>query len=78
MTKAKIFNPWVSLSICSQIHGNRKDNGGSPGLDRGIKLIFNGDHISLEVDFKGPNVILGLYKCNYSLTVKREFGTAAG
>ena len=29
-----------------------------------------GGHISLEVAFKWPNVILGLYKCNYSLTVK--------
>ena len=33
---------------------------------RGVKLIFTGDHISLVVAFKGPNVILGLYKCNYS------------
>ena len=24
------------------------------------------------------NVILGLYKCNYSLTVKQELGAAAG
>ena len=30
------------------------------------------------VAFKGPNVILGLYKCNYSLTVKGELSTAAG
>ena len=37
---------------------------------RGVKLIFTGGHISLEVAFKGPNVILGLYKCNYSLIVK--------
>ena len=44
----------------------------------GIKLIFTGDHISLEVAFKGPNVILGLYKCNYSLTVKQELSAAAG
>ena len=33
----------------------------------GVKLIFTGGHISLKVAFKGPNVILGLYKCNYSL-----------
>ena len=33
---------------------------------RGVKLIFTRSHISLEVAFKGPNVILGLYKCNYS------------
>ena len=25
------------------------------------------------VAFKGPNVILGLYKCNYSLTRGKEF-----
>ena len=45
---------------------------------RGVKLIFTGGHISLEIAFKGPNVILGLCKCNYSLTVKRELGAAAG
>ena len=33
-----------------------------------MKLIFTGGHISLAVAFKGPNVILGLYECNYSLT----------
>ena len=33
---------------------------------RRVKLIFTGGHISLTVAFKGPNVILGLYKCNYS------------
>ena len=37
---------------------------------RGIKLVFTGGHISFTVAFKGPNVILGLYKCNYFLTVK--------
>ena len=45
---------------------------------RGVKLIFTGAHISLMVVFKGPNVILGLDKCNYSVTVKPELGTAAG
>ena len=39
---------------------------------RGVKLIFTGDHISLAVAFKGPNVILGLYKCNYSLIGARS------
>ena len=38
----------------------------------GVKLIFNGGHISFEVAFKGLNVILGLYKCNYSLTRGKE------
>ena len=45
---------------------------------RGVKLIFTGGLISLEVAFKGPNVILGLYKCNYSSTVKRGLSAAAG
>ena len=45
---------------------------------RGVKLIFTRGHISLEVAFKGPNVILGLYKCNYSLIVKWELGAATG
>ena len=43
---------------------------------RGVKLIFMGGHISLTVAFKGPNVILGQYKCNYSLTRGKELGTA--
>ena len=42
---------------------------------RGVKLMFTGGHISLEVAFKGANVILGLYKC-YSLTRGKELGTA--
>ena len=46
--------------------------------NRGVKLIFTGGHTSLTVAFKGPNVILGLYKCNYSVAVKQELGTAAG
>ena len=37
---------------------------------RRVKLIFTGGHISFVVAFKGLNVVLGLYKCNYSLTVK--------
>ena len=37
-------------------------------LDRSVKLIFTGGHISLMAAFKGPNVILGLYRRNYSLT----------
>ena len=45
--------------------------------DRGVKLIFARGHISLVVAFKGPNVILGLYKCNYSLTRGKELGAAA-
>ena len=40
--------------------------------NRGVKLIFTGGHISLVVAFKGPNVVLGLYKCNYSLTRGKE------
>ena len=29
---------------------------------RYVKLIFTGSHINLTVAFKGPKVILGLYK----------------
>ena len=43
---------------------------------RGVTLIFTGGHISLEVAFKELTVILGLYTCNYSLTVKQELSTA--
>ena len=39
---------------------------------RDVKLIFPRGHISFVVTFKGPNVILGLYKCNYSLTRGKE------
>ena len=39
---------------------------------RGVKLIFTGGNTSLMVSFKGPNVILGLYKCNYFLTRGKE------
>ena len=45
---------------------------------RGVKLIFNGGHISLAIAFKGPNVILGLYKCNYSLTRGKELALPPG
>ena len=45
---------------------------------RGVKLTFMGGHISLVVAFKGPNVTLGLCKCNYSLTRGKELGAAAG
>ena len=45
---------------------------------RCVKLIFTRGCISLVVAFKGLNVILGLCKCNYSLTVKPELGTATG
>ena len=45
---------------------------------RGVKLIFTRGHISLAVAFKGPNVILELYTCNYSLTVKGELGLPLG
>ena len=50
---------------------------GTPEARR-IKLVFTGSRISLEVAFKGLNVILGLYKCNYSLTSGKELGAVAG
>ena len=46
-------------------------------LEQGYQSHFHRGHTSLMVAFKGPNVILGLYKCDYSLTVKRELGSAA-
>ena len=46
-------------------------------LEPGVKLIFTGGHISLTVAFKGPNVILGLYKYNSPLTSGKDLGTAA-
>ena len=42
----------------------------------GVKLIFTGGHISLMVGFKGLNIILGLRRCNYSLTRGKELGPA--
>ena len=45
-------------------------------LEQGAKLTFTGAHVSPMVAFKGPNVTLGLYKCNCSLTVKQEPDTA--
>ena len=44
---------------------------------RGVEVIFTGGHISLTVAFKGPNVTLGLCKCNYSLTRGKELSAAA-
>ena len=44
----------------------------------GVKLISTRGHISLAVAFKGLNAILGLYKCNYSLTRGKELGAATG
>ena len=48
------------------------------GYSRGVKLTFTGGHISLAVAFKGQNVILGLYKCNYSLNRGKELHAATG
>ena len=45
-----------------------------PGVSNSF---FTGGHITFEVAFKGPNVMLGLYKCNYSLTRGKELGAAA-
>ena len=45
---------------------------------RDVKLIFTGGHISLAIAFKELNVILGLYKCNYSSTIKQELSAVAG
>ena len=42
----------------------------------GVKLIFTGGHVSLAVASKGPNIILGLCTCNYSLTKGKKLGGA--
>ena len=55
-----IFQSWID---------RRKMKALNP-YNRDVKLIFTGGHISLVVAYKGPNAISGLYKCNYSLTVK--------
>ena len=47
-------------------------------LLRGVKLIFTRGHSNLAVAFKGMNVVLGLYKCNYPLAVKQELSIASG
>lgn len=45
----------------------------------GVSNLFSrGAHISLEVTFKGLDVILGLRKRNYSLTRGEALGAAAG
>ena len=47
-------------------------------VEQGCQTHFHWGYISLVVAFKGLNVILGLYKCNYFLTVKQEVSAAAG
>ena len=47
-------------------------------LEQACHIHFHWGRISLVVAFKGLNVILGLYKCNYSLTRGKKLGTAAG
>ena len=46
-------------------------------VDQGCHTHFPRGHISLGVAFKGPNVILGLCKCNYSLARGKELSGAA-
>ena len=65
MGEVALVGQFSWLEHCSNIPHNR-----------GVQLIFIGGH-SLMVAFKGPNVILGLYKCNHSLTRDKELGTAA-
>ena len=44
----------------------------------GVSNSFSPGTTSASVAFKWLNVTLGLYRCNYSLTIKRELGAAAG
>ena len=49
-------------------------------IDQGCQTHFHlspGATSAFAVAFKGLNAILRLYKCNYSITVKQELGTAA-
>ena len=69
------------LNHLNSFHGgifklHAKSDADSLLYSRDVKLIFTGGHISLVVDFKGLNVILGLYTCNYSLTRGKELGAA--
>ena len=50
----------------------------SAGAHRDVRPIFTRGHISLAVAFKGLIVILGLYECNCSLTVKQELALPPG
>ena len=62
------------LPLCVKHYALKRDF----PCNRDAKLIFTGGYISLAVAFEGPNVILGLCKCNYSLTRGKELGAAAG
>ena len=80
----------LPITSCPELHLLNHENGFHGGIfklhaksdadsllySRDVKLIFTGGHISLVVDFKGLNVILGLYTCNYSLTRGKELGAA--
>ena len=63
----------ISIKFCIELEHSSRNY-----LDQGVKLIFIRGHISLMVAFKGPNIILGLYKCNYYLTRGKDIGSAAG
>ena len=70
----------LHVSLCVSLHVTSPPVWhpvGSP-YTRGVKLILTRGHISLAVAFKGPNVILGLHKCNYSLTRGKELSSATG
>ena len=46
-------------------------------LFQGCQTHFHRGHIRLADAFKGLNIILGLYNCNRSLTIKRELSASA-
>ena len=75
----KVRDTFKLTNLGGQGHGEREfEQHIERSYSRGVKVIFTGGHITFMVAFKGPNVILGLYKCNYSLTVKGALGAAAG
>ena len=71
---------WKAFKKCSCLSSTPGQVNQSLRVGRGVKLIFTWgwSYISLTFVFKGLNVILGLYKCNYSLTVEQELRAASG
>ena len=63
---------------CCPLFGGCKSHKVPQNLGQGCQTHVTGDHSCLMVALKGPNIILGLYKCNYFLTRGKELCTAAG
>ena len=70
----RIESPETSPCLYGQLIFDKRST--SIQYSRGAKPIFTRGHVSLVVAFKGLNVILGPYKCNYFLTRGKELSTA--